>query len=252
MEDFKLIAAQVAREVERTPLLNDSEIDKIARTVFAFEPAEHIVRIRGETPGADYQCAYDWIMTLREQPATEQEKLAILRTFIKKLLPLSALNKTLLEFSTSAAATRSVPKEVPSPFADEFEEAVQVLFVSPKASAALTRRCLQQLLRDKAGVQAATLDAEIQQVIESRALPSYLAEAIDAVRVVGNFAAHPIKSKNTGAIIAVEPGEAEWLLDVLEGLFDFYFVQPIRLQTRKAALNEKLGAAGKPFVLTPV
>ena len=44
----------------------------------------------------------------------------------------------------------------------------------------------------------------------------------------------------------VEPGEAEWTLDVLDGLFDFYYVQPAVLAARKAALNAKLASAGKP------
>lgn len=60
------------------------------------------------------------------------------------------------------------------------------------------------------------------------------------------FAAHPNKSLSTGAIVDVEPGEAEWMLDVLEGLFDFYFVQPDILQKKKDALNKKLADAGKP------
>jgi hypothetical protein len=77
-------------------------------------------------------------------------------------------------------------------------------------------------------------------------LPSHLAEAIDAVRSLGNFAAHPLKSTNTGEVLDVEPGEAEWLLEVLEQLFDFYFIQPAKLQARRAALNQKLQEAGKP------
>jgi hypothetical protein len=36
---------------------------------------------------------------------------------------------------------------------------------------------------------------------------------IDAIRNVGNFAAHPLKSTNTGLILDVEPSEAEWPLD---------------------------------------
>lgn len=44
----------------------------------------------------------------------------------------------------------------------------------------------------------------------------------------------------------MEPGEAEWNLDVLESLFEFYFVQPGLTTSRKAALNVKLKAAGKP------
>jgi hypothetical protein len=77
-------------------------------------------------------------------------------------------------------------------------------------------------------------------------LPSHLAEAVDAVRNIGNFAAHPIKSTNTGEIVDVEPGEAEWNLEVLEGLFDFYFVQPAILKKKRDALNVKLTEAKKP------
>jgi Domain of unknown function (DUF4145) len=83
-------------------------------------------------------------------------------------------------------------------------------------------------------------------VLDSKSLPTHLGEAVDAVRNIGNFAAHPIKSTNTGEIVDVESGEAEWLLDVLEGLFDFYFVQPAMLQKKKQALNKKLADAGKP------
>ncbi len=117
---------------------------------------------------------------------------------------------------------------------------------SPKTSAALSRRCLQNLLREKGGVKAGDLTHEIQQVLDARSLPSYLAEAVESVRNVGNFAAHPMKSKNTGTIIPVEPGEAEWLLDTLEGLFDFYVVQPATLKKKRDALNTKLIEAGKP------
>lgn len=84
------------------------------------------------------------------------------------------------------------------------------------------------------------------RVLEAGQLPSFLAEGIDAVRNLGNFAAHPIKSKNTGEIVEVEEGEAEWLLDVLEGLFDFYFVQPAALREKREQLNRKLKDAGKP------
>jgi hypothetical protein len=36
-------------------------------------------------------------------------------------------------------------------------------------------------------------------------------ESIDAVRNIGNFAAHPQKSTATGEILEVEFGESEWL-----------------------------------------
>lgn len=130
----------------------------------------------------------------------------------------------------------------------DYREAASVLADSPKASAALSRRCLQHVLREKAGVKPQDLAKEIDEVIASGKLPSHLAEAIDAVRNIGNFAAHPIKSTSSGEVLPVEPGEAEWNLDVLDGLFDFFFVQPELLKKRRAALNSKLSSAGKPPV----
>ena len=141
---------------------------------------------------------------------------------------------------------RPLPPEVPHEYTSAFTEACNVLPESAKASAALSRRCLQHLLREKAGVKHASLADEIETVLSSSNLPSYLAEAIDGVRNIGNFAAHPMKSTNTGEIVDVEPGEAEWLLETLEGLFDFYFVQPEKLKQKRAALDKKLKDAGKP------
>ena len=144
------------------------------------------------------------------------------------------------------ATTRPVPPEVEEQFANDFREACLVIGDSEKASAALSRRCLQNLLREKAETKAKDLAVQIQEVLDSDKLPSHLANAIDGVRVIGNFAAHSIKSQHTGDVIEVETGEAEWLLETLEGLFDFYFVQPAKLNKKRDALNKKLEEAGKP------
>ena len=145
-----------------------------------------------------------------------------------------------------AASRPAPPPEVPAAFQVEYVEAALVLTDSPQASAALSRRCLQHLLREKVGVKPSDLAREIDEVLNTGQLPSHLSEAIDAVRNIGNFAAHPIKSSNSGEVLPVEPGEAEWTLDVLDGLFDFYFVQPFLLEQKRAALNAKLAAANKP------
>jgi len=141
-----------------------------------------------------------------------------------------------------------LPPEIPTIFSQDYIEACLTLPDSPKASAALSRRCLQNLLREKANVKKANLDKEIQEVIDSGKLPPYLSEGIDAVRNTGNFAAHPIKSQSSGEIVDVEPGEAEWNLDILEGLFDFYFVQPESVKKKREKLNQKLTDLGKPLL----
>jgi hypothetical protein len=45
--------------------------------------------------------------------------------------------------------------------------------------------------------------------------------------------------------VDVEAGEADWLLDVLEELLDFYFVRPAASRRRREKLNEKLKDTGK-------
>jgi hypothetical protein len=141
-----------------------------------------------------------------------------------------------------------VPSEVPEEFAQDYREACLILQDSPKASAALSRRVLQRILREKANVTHANLANEIQQIIDSGGMPSYLSESIDAVRNIGNFAAQPIKSTCVGEVVETAPGEAEWILDVIESLFDFYFVQPEVLKRKRAALNKKLKDSGKPKI----
>ena len=138
------------------------------------------------------------------------------------------------------------PPEVPPHIAEDYQEACLVLEISPKASAALSRRCLQNLLHDVAGVRSGKkLDEEIKEVVNGGKLPSYIAESIQAIRHIGNLAAHPDENKNTGEIMPVEPHEAKWSLDILESLFDFYYVQPVRDAQKRAALNAKFQEAGK-------
>jgi len=143
-------------------------------------------------------------------------------------------------------AFRPVEPEVPEKYRADYKEAAAVLSVSPKASAAISRRILQQLLRDECNVKKSSLAKEISEFTSREGIPNYLSEAVDAVRNVGNFAAHPLKDTNTGEIVEVETGEADWLLDVIDAFFDYIFVQPQKLKLRKEKLNEKLAAIGKP------
>ena len=165
----------------------------------------------------------------------------------KKDIIMLASSTLLLNFQAwPKGAARPIPPEVPDQCAAEYREACVVLADSAKASAALSRRCLQNLLHDHVGIDKGNLAAEIDELLSRRTLPSQIADAVDAIRQVGNFAAHPIKATATGTITDVEPGEAEWTLDTLDVLFDFYFVQPAKLEEKKKALNAKLVAAGKP------
>jgi hypothetical protein len=135
------------------------------------------------------------------------------------------------------------PKEVPISISNDYKEACLVEHLSPKAAAALARRCLQNMLHEQGIIIGDNLSKEIEEAMKN--LPSHLSEAIDSIRNVGNFGAHPIKSTDTGLILDVENGEASWNLDVIEQLFDFYYVQPIKTKLKRDTLNIKLKEAGK-------
>lgn len=139
----------------------------------------------------------------------------------------------------------TVPPEVPEKYANDFREAVLIIDLSPTASAALSRRVLQSILWDEFGIKARNLNKEIETFIAQPGIPSYLTDAVDAIRNIGNLAAHPLKSTNTGEVVPVEPGEAEWLIEVLNSLFDFKFTQPLKLQERRDKLNAKLQDVGE-------
>jgi hypothetical protein len=141
---------------------------------------------------------------------------------------------------------RRAAPEVDDSFARDFGEACLLVTASPRASAALGRRLLQRIIREKAGIKRRDLSQEIDALIETNALAPDLAHDLDALRAVGNFAAHPIKSTSTGEIVEVEEGEAQWIVELLDELLDFYFVRPARRADKRDALNTKLADAGKP------
>jgi len=122
-----------------------------------------------------------------------------------------------------------IPKETPPEIVKDYEEAAMVLGISPNASAALSRRCLQNIIReiiaqDIKDFEKGELYDEISQVLDSKVIPNEnLNKMLHKVRIVGNFGAHSIKSKYTGLIIDVELSEAEFNINVIGRLLYWYY-----------------------------
>lgn len=150
-------------------------------------------------------------------------------------------------YPLSSAHTLAAP-EVEPQFAEDYNEACLVLPFSPKASAALSRRCLQNIIRIKENIKKKNLMLEIDELISLNKLPSFLSDNLQTIRGFGNIAAHGMEDQVSGQILDVEPEEADFLLDILELMFDFYFVQPAKATKIRAGLNKKLSSAGKPTV----
>lgn len=135
---------------------------------------------------------------------------------------------------------RPIHDSVPAELLADFQEAVLTLPESPKSSATLSRRCLQTLLVFQ-GAKERDLADQLETIHPS--LPSYVQSYVDNVRKLGNLAAHAKQSIATGAIVDVQPVEAEWMLELLEELFDHYYAKPAEAQARQAPLNAQFADA---------
>lgn len=128
---------------------------------------------------------------------------------------------------------------VPEIFKNDYLEASAVIHISEKASAALSRRCLQNLIHNHLGIKEKDLNAEIKAIRDRGALPTEVADQLDHLREIGNFAAHPKKDAMTGEIIDVDTGEAEWSLNILDEIFDYCFDRPARIAQKKLDWESK-------------
>ena len=137
---------------------------------------------------------------------------------------------------------------VPSEFLEDFQEALVVLPVSPKASAALARRVLQSVLWDQ-GYNGRSLAVQIDNLLaetrSDKVLPTSVRANVDVVRQLGNFSAHAITDDTTLQVIPVNKEEAEWCLTIIENLFEHYYVVPEAYKKLRDEFNEKLEQAGK-------
>ncbi len=132
-----------------------------------------------------------------------------------------------------------LPDYIPAPIQEDYYEACRIRDLSPKASATLSRRCLQGMIRDFHGISKATLFDEIKE-LETK-VESDVWESIDAVREVGNIGAH--MKKDIDIIVDVEPEEAQLLIGLIEQLVEDWYVT--REERRKRAESLKNLAASK-------
>jgi Domain of unknown function (DUF4145) len=119
-----------------------------------------------------------------------------------------------------ASESKTFPDYVPQAIRADYDEACLIRDLSPKASATLSRRCLQGIIRDFWNISKPRLIDEIH-AIKDQVDPLTWA-AIDAVRKIGNIGAHMEKDFNL--IIEVDPQEARLLIGLIETLITDWYV----------------------------
>jgi hypothetical protein len=142
-------------------------------------------------------------------------------------------------------------EDVPLDYADDYHAACQIYFYSPESTAALSRRLLQRLLAAKAGASDGALVDQIRRAVLGPDMPAYLKQGLQMYSRLAGLDSEENKSLRPEALAGVEPGEAEWLLDVLQSMFDLYFVQPARLQRKQQSIEEMIAPPAPPASMEP-
>lgn len=119
-----------------------------------------------------------------------------------------------------SSMAKQYPDYIPRQIREDYEEACAVLYLSPKSSATLARRCLQGMIRDFWGIAKGTLHSEIT-ALKDRINPG-LWQVIDSLRQLGNIGAHMEKDANL--IVEIDPGEAEKLIRLIEHLMKEWYI----------------------------
>jgi len=131
------------------------------------------------------------------------------------------------------------PDYIPKPLVIDYQEAYSIIDLSPKASATLARRCIQGIIRDFWGIKKRRLIDEIN-ALEDKIDPLTW-KSIDSIRKIGNIGAH--MEKDINLIINVEPNEAKMLINLIELLFEEWYInkheRELKLKTIVSLANDK-------------
>ncbi|WP_045430206.1 DUF4145 domain-containing protein [Acinetobacter calcoaceticus] len=130
------------------------------------------------------------------------------------------------------SSAKHFPSYIPKAILADYNEACLIRDLSPKASATLSRRCLQGMIRDFWGETKSRLIDEIY-AIKDRIDPITW-QAIDAVRKIGNIGAH--MEKDIDLIIDVDPNEAQMLIGLIEMLMKEWYIARHERQKQLEAL----------------
>lgn len=134
--------------------------------------------------------------------------------------------KTVFQVKPNAIYNK-YPDYIPKNIISDYEEACAIIHISPKASATLSRRCLQGMIRDFWGIKENRL---IDEICALKDIISPLQwKAVDALRSLGNIAAH--MEKDVNCIVDIDDEEAEKLIKLIEFLINQWYINRYEQET---------------------
>lgn len=115
---------------------------------------------------------------------------------------------------------KKFPSYVPPSVRNDYEEAYSIVSLSPKASATLSRRCIQNMIRDFWGISKPRLVDEIDSLKDK--VPADQWKVLHELRRLGNIGAHP--ETDVSLIIDIDSDDAAKILKVIELLIKHWYV----------------------------
>ena len=112
------------------------------------------------------------------------------------------------------------PDYIPLAIRQDYTEACAIVYLSPKASATLSRRCLQGMIRDFWNIQESNLSKAISQL--EGLIPAQQWTVINGLRRLGNIGAH--MEKDINLIVDIDPCEAQKLIKLIEHLLEQWYI----------------------------
>lgn len=125
-------------------------------------------------------------------------------------------------------ANPDLPEEIKS----DYNEAKNIVNISPRGSAALLRLAIQKLC-GHLGEKGKNINDDIANLVK-KGLPIQLQQALDSVRVIGNHAVHP-------GVIDLEdkPETAYALFSFVNIICDYFITQPKKINEVFSNLPQK-------------
>lgn len=120
------------------------------------------------------------------------------------------------------SAAKQFP-DVPPEVYKDYVEACDILSASPTASATLSRRCLQRMVRNRWNIELKRLIDEID-TIPATNITQLEREALHAVREIGNIGAHP------DMILEVTQEDAELTIRIIEIFLQKWYIDEPAIQ----------------------
>lgn len=154
---------------------------------------------------------------------------------------------TWMVYPRSGSRSVHLDKSIVDPYRTDFLEANSVLDISPRLSAVMSRRILADLLLDFAKLSKFNLSDRIDDFKNDTSRPYELRQNLHYLRELGDFVAHTQKD-DQARIVNVDAVEAEWTLDVIERLFDYFIVTPTRDKEMRSSIDEKLKETGRKAI----